>query len=90
MSWNIRIRAINEDGEPKGNVRVNVHFSSHTKLNVIRGGHLSEYTDRDGWAEFSVENPTRNPLGISTIYIDGNKVDGSLRVYDGDTKSYTV
>lgn len=89
MGWSASIRVMDSDGDPKSNAKVSIHFSSHTSLNILPGGHLTEYTDSNGWAYFSLEDGKSSYI-LDAIYVDGNKVSGSVTVSSGDTKSYTI
>ena len=77
------IRVVDEDGDAVSGASVTVHFS-------LLSGFSEEYTDSDGWAEFSNEYESEGKdLWIDTIYIDSDEVGGKFYASDGDTYSFT-
>ena len=75
---------MNSDEEPVSGARVTIIFS-------LWEGVDTEYTDDDGWAEFSYEPIDEDKkMFVKDIYIDGERVDGDFYMGSGGNKSYSI
>lgn len=83
MSWSCSVRVVDDDGDGREGVKVTLMGSG------LLGGHLTEYTDSDGWAEFEMDSD-RDEWIVENIYVDGDEVCGSMSIDDGDTMSFTI
>lgn len=73
------VRVVNGSGSSVSGARVSVHFG------ILRG-QSTEYTDDNGWAEFSNAD---GDLVTGEFYVNGQSF-GSHSTYDGDSYSFTV
>lgn len=74
-----KVRVVDEDGDPVEGTRVSVNFG-------ILNGVAKEYTDEDGWAEFSNLD---GDIVTGEFYVNGES-QGEHSTYDGDTYSFTI
>lgn len=84
MSWSCSVRVIDEDGDEVSGARVSLVEGG------LIGGHLIEYTDSNGWAEFEIDSTDRSDFIFESINVDGDEVSGSLAIDDGETLSFTI
>ncbi|MDP2816039.1 MAG: hypothetical protein Q8O19_05110 [Rectinemataceae bacterium] len=73
------VRVVNEDGDPVKSARVSVDFG------LLRG-QSTEYTDENGWAEFSNLD---GDLVTGEFYVNGES-QGDHSTHDGDSYSFTI
>lgn len=83
MNWTFSVRVTDERGRPRRGARV-------TLMGDLFSGSMTEYTDRDGWAGFSIPSRTQSTWIVQEIYIDSNKVCGSRTLTTGDSLSFSV
>lgn len=76
---NYSVRIVDEDGNGVSGKRVSVHYQMT---------HDSDYTDGDGWVEFTKDNLI-NPIESAEVYVDGDP-QRSISIRDGDTFSFTI
>jgi hypothetical protein len=84
MAWHAAVRIVDSGGEGKSGVRVTLDFSLMT-------GATTEYTDGDGWANFSI--PPANSTDefyVDDVFVEGNSVDSDFYIRNGDRKSYVT
>lgn len=78
---NFSVRAVNPSGEPLEDLEVIIDLGM--------GGHASENTDSDGWAEFEIA-----PIVVGSTRSVGIRVNGyeqgDYLVEDGETYSFTL
>lgn len=83
MSWRCSVRIVDDEGNPKSGVDVTLFFFG------LLAGHLSEYTDDDGWAEFELDTDF-SPQNIERLAVNGEFVAEPGNVSDGETMSFTI
>jgi hypothetical protein len=82
MSWSTSIRVVDDEGDPISGAKVTINFSIFTGIDT-------QYTDDDGWAEFSYDSIDDNKLWANDIYINSERVAGECYIEDGETQSFT-
>jgi|GEM_PF-3575267 len=70
------IRVVDEDGDPVSDKKITIDYG-------LFNGQESEFTNNDGWAEFSPSNR----YVTCTVYIGGESY-GELPIEDGETYSF--
>ncbi len=83
MSWSASIRVVDNEGDPVSGAKVAINFG-------IFNGFDNQYTNDDGWAEFSYDTIEDSRMSVIDIWINSVRVGGDFNLEDGDTESYTI
>lgn len=80
---NFSIRVVDEDGNPLEGISVWVADKA-----FFSSGNITEYTDEDGWTEFSFYNYLDSYIDAK-VCVDNNEMMDYF-FNDGDTTSFTI
>ena len=81
MGWSASIRVVNREGDPVYGAVVSLYYWSSMDW---------EYTDCDGWAEFTDSSIDLMSVPIRVLTIDSVDVATDISLTSGQTVSFTL